>query len=56
LTGAPDGWPDQIAGLAEGHGMEAFLLGAEDDGGDLVGLVHRLGEETAPRARELLGA
>jgi alkanesulfonate monooxygenase SsuD/methylene tetrahydromethanopterin reductase-like flavin-dependent oxidoreductase (luciferase family) len=56
LTGAPDGWPDQIAALADGHGMEAFLLGAEDDGGDPVGLVHRLGEETAPRARELLGA
>jgi hypothetical protein len=36
--------------------MEAFLLGAEDDGGDPVGLVRRLGEETAPRTRELLGA
>jgi alkanesulfonate monooxygenase SsuD/methylene tetrahydromethanopterin reductase-like flavin-dependent oxidoreductase (luciferase family) len=55
LTGAPDGWPDQIAALADGHRMEAFLLGADDDGGDPVGLVRRLGEETAPRTRELLG-
>jgi alkanesulfonate monooxygenase SsuD/methylene tetrahydromethanopterin reductase-like flavin-dependent oxidoreductase (luciferase family) len=54
LTGAPEGWPDQIAALADGHRMEAFLLGA-DDGGDPVGLVRRLGEETAPRTRELLG-
>jgi alkanesulfonate monooxygenase SsuD/methylene tetrahydromethanopterin reductase-like flavin-dependent oxidoreductase (luciferase family) len=56
LTGDPEGWPDQIAALADGHRMEAFLLGAEDDGGDPVGLVRRLGEETAPRARDLLGA
>jgi alkanesulfonate monooxygenase SsuD/methylene tetrahydromethanopterin reductase-like flavin-dependent oxidoreductase (luciferase family) len=56
LTGAPATWPDQIAGLASEHRMEAFFLGAEDDGGDAVGLVRRLGEETAPRTRELLGA
>jgi alkanesulfonate monooxygenase SsuD/methylene tetrahydromethanopterin reductase-like flavin-dependent oxidoreductase (luciferase family) len=56
LTGSPASWPDQIAALADGHRMEAFLLGAEDDGGDPVGLVRRLGEETAPRTRELLGA
>ena len=56
LTGAAATWPEQIAALADGHRMEAFLLGAEDDGGDPVGLVRRLGEETAPRARELLGA
>jgi alkanesulfonate monooxygenase SsuD/methylene tetrahydromethanopterin reductase-like flavin-dependent oxidoreductase (luciferase family) len=56
LTGDAATWPQQIAALADGHRMEAFLLGAEDDGGDPVGLVRRLGEETAPRARELLGA
>jgi alkanesulfonate monooxygenase SsuD/methylene tetrahydromethanopterin reductase-like flavin-dependent oxidoreductase (luciferase family) len=56
LTGAPPSWPAQIAALASEHRMEAFFLGAEDDGGDPVGLVRRLGEETAPRARELLGA
>jgi alkanesulfonate monooxygenase SsuD/methylene tetrahydromethanopterin reductase-like flavin-dependent oxidoreductase (luciferase family) len=54
-TGEPSGWPDQIARLASDHRMEAFFLGAEDDGGDPVGLVRRIGEETAPRARELLG-
>jgi alkanesulfonate monooxygenase SsuD/methylene tetrahydromethanopterin reductase-like flavin-dependent oxidoreductase (luciferase family) len=56
LTGDPSTWPDQIATLADGHRMEAFLLGAEDDGHDPVGLVRRIGEETAPRVRELLGA
>ena len=56
LTGPPPTWPDQIAALASEHRMEAFFLGAEDDGGDPVGLVRRLGDETAPRTRELLGA
>jgi len=55
LTGAPSGWPDQIARLANDHRMQAFFLGAEDDGGDPVGLVRRIGEETAPRARERVG-
>lgn len=56
LLGAPGSWPEQIATLADRHRMEAFFLGAEDDGGDPVGLVRRLGEETAPKARALLGA
>jgi alkanesulfonate monooxygenase SsuD/methylene tetrahydromethanopterin reductase-like flavin-dependent oxidoreductase (luciferase family) len=56
LAGAPGTWPEQIARLAREHRIEAFFLGAEDDGGDPVGLVRRLGEETAPRVRELLGA
>jgi alkanesulfonate monooxygenase SsuD/methylene tetrahydromethanopterin reductase-like flavin-dependent oxidoreductase (luciferase family) len=55
LTGDAGSWPDQIAALAERHRIEAFFLGAEDDGGDPVGLVRRLGGETAPRARALLG-
>jgi alkanesulfonate monooxygenase SsuD/methylene tetrahydromethanopterin reductase-like flavin-dependent oxidoreductase (luciferase family) len=55
LTGEPSDWPDQIARLANDHRMQAFFLGAEDDGGDPVGLVRRIGEETAPRARGLLG-
>jgi alkanesulfonate monooxygenase SsuD/methylene tetrahydromethanopterin reductase-like flavin-dependent oxidoreductase (luciferase family) len=56
LTGDPGTWPDQIAALADRHRIDAFLLGAEDDGGDPVALVRRLGEETAPRTRALLGA
>jgi alkanesulfonate monooxygenase SsuD/methylene tetrahydromethanopterin reductase-like flavin-dependent oxidoreductase (luciferase family) len=54
LEGEPPGWPEQIARLHRDHRVEAFFLGA-DDRGDPVGLVRRLGEETAPRARELLG-
>jgi alkanesulfonate monooxygenase SsuD/methylene tetrahydromethanopterin reductase-like flavin-dependent oxidoreductase (luciferase family) len=55
LEGEPPAWPEQIARLHRDHRVEAFFLGA-DDGGDPVGLVRRLGEETAPRLRELLGA
>jgi alkanesulfonate monooxygenase SsuD/methylene tetrahydromethanopterin reductase-like flavin-dependent oxidoreductase (luciferase family) len=55
LAGDPRGWPDQIVRMVTEHRFEAFFLGA-DDGGDPVGLVRRLGEETASRVRELLEA
>jgi alkanesulfonate monooxygenase SsuD/methylene tetrahydromethanopterin reductase-like flavin-dependent oxidoreductase (luciferase family) len=55
LAGEPTTWPDQIARLHDDHRIEAFFLDA-DDGGDPVGLVRRLGEDVAPRTRELLGA
>jgi hypothetical protein len=53
LDGEPATWPEQIARLHDRHRIEAFFLGA-DDGGHPVGLVRRLGEEIAPRTRELL--
>jgi alkanesulfonate monooxygenase SsuD/methylene tetrahydromethanopterin reductase-like flavin-dependent oxidoreductase (luciferase family) len=56
---APDGdlstWPGQIERLAVEHRFEGFVLSADDDGGDPVGLVRRIGEEVAPRVREALG-
>ena len=55
LAGPPATWPEQIARLATDHRIEAFFLGPEADDGDPVGFVRRVGEETAPRARELLG-
>jgi alkanesulfonate monooxygenase SsuD/methylene tetrahydromethanopterin reductase-like flavin-dependent oxidoreductase (luciferase family) len=56
LAGAPATWPQQIARLHSEHRVEALFLGAGDgDGDDPVGLVRRLGEEIAPRTRELLG-
>jgi hypothetical protein len=54
LEGEPASWPEQIARLHRDHRIEAFFLDAEDRG-DPVGLVRRLGEEIAPRTRELLG-
>jgi alkanesulfonate monooxygenase SsuD/methylene tetrahydromethanopterin reductase-like flavin-dependent oxidoreductase (luciferase family) len=56
LAGAPETWPEQIARLATGHRIEAFFLGPAEDDGDRVGFVRRVGEDTAPRARALLGA
>ena len=53
LEGDPDAWPGQVLRWAE-LGFESFMLGADDDGGDPVGLVRRLGEELAPRVREAL--
>jgi alkanesulfonate monooxygenase SsuD/methylene tetrahydromethanopterin reductase-like flavin-dependent oxidoreductase (luciferase family) len=55
LEGEPSAWPDQIVRLHADHRMEVVFLDA-DDGGDPIGLVRRLGEETAPRARELVAA
>jgi alkanesulfonate monooxygenase SsuD/methylene tetrahydromethanopterin reductase-like flavin-dependent oxidoreductase (luciferase family) len=51
LSGEPAGWPDQVLRWAE-LGFESFMLGADEDGGDPVGLVRRLGEDLAPRVRD----
>ena len=53
LSGDPAGWPDQVLRWSE-LGFESFMLGADDDGGDPVGLVRRLGEDVAPRVRDAL--
>lgn len=53
LTGDPAGWPDQVLRWADLR-FESFMLGADDDGGDPVGLVRRLGEDLAPSVREAL--
>jgi alkanesulfonate monooxygenase SsuD/methylene tetrahydromethanopterin reductase-like flavin-dependent oxidoreductase (luciferase family) len=54
LDGDPAGWPDQVVRLAADYRFEAFFLGA--DGDDPLDVVRRIGEETAPRVREALGA
>jgi alkanesulfonate monooxygenase SsuD/methylene tetrahydromethanopterin reductase-like flavin-dependent oxidoreductase (luciferase family) len=53
LAGEPAGWRDQVLSWAE-LGFESFMLGADDDGGDPVGLARRLGEDLAPQVREAL--
>ena len=52
LDGEPGGWADQLAGFAD-LGFTTLLLGVPDD--DPVGYVRRLGEDVAPRVRELAG-
>src|SRR5919199_313889 len=54
LSGDPAGWPDQVVRLAADYRFGAFFLGA--DGDDPLDVVRRIGEETAPRVRDALGA
>jgi alkanesulfonate monooxygenase SsuD/methylene tetrahydromethanopterin reductase-like flavin-dependent oxidoreductase (luciferase family) len=54
LGGEPQGWPDQLARNASKLGFTTILVPLPDD--DPVGFVRRLGEEVAPRVRELVGA
>ncbi len=49
----PDGWADQLAQIAEGLRFSTLLVGVPGD--DPLAFVRRLGEDVAPRLRELLG-
>lgn len=50
----PAGAADQLARIATDLGFSTILVGLPDE--DPVGFIGRLGEEIAPRARELAGA
>jgi alkanesulfonate monooxygenase SsuD/methylene tetrahydromethanopterin reductase-like flavin-dependent oxidoreductase (luciferase family) len=54
LDGKPSGWADQLARIASELGFTTLLVGAGGD--DPASTVLRLGEEVAPRVRELVGA
>jgi alkanesulfonate monooxygenase SsuD/methylene tetrahydromethanopterin reductase-like flavin-dependent oxidoreductase (luciferase family) len=54
LDGEPSGWADQLARIASELGFTTLLVGAGGD--DPASTVLRLGEEVAPRVRELVGA
>jgi alkanesulfonate monooxygenase SsuD/methylene tetrahydromethanopterin reductase-like flavin-dependent oxidoreductase (luciferase family) len=53
LEGQPGAWADQLARISEELGFSTLLVGVPQD--DPVSFVRRLGEDTAPRLRELLG-
>ncbi len=53
LDGPPATWPDQLARLSEGLRFSTLLIAVPQQ--DPVSFVRRLGEDTAPRLRELLG-
>jgi alkanesulfonate monooxygenase SsuD/methylene tetrahydromethanopterin reductase-like flavin-dependent oxidoreductase (luciferase family) len=53
LEGAPSGWPDQLARIATDLRFSTLLVGVPSD--DPLGFVRRLGEDVAPRVRELVG-
>ena len=52
LDGEPGGWPDQLARIASELRFSTLLVTVPRD--DPLGFVRRLGEQTAPRVRELL--
>jgi alkanesulfonate monooxygenase SsuD/methylene tetrahydromethanopterin reductase-like flavin-dependent oxidoreductase (luciferase family) len=54
LDGEPSAWPDQLARIASELGFTTLLVGVGGD--DPTSAVQRLGEEVAPRVRELVGA
>ncbi|MGW4928333.1 LLM class flavin-dependent oxidoreductase [Agromyces sp. NPDC004153] len=49
LSGPPEQWVDDLAGLALDHGMSAFLVAGDDPV-----VAERLGAEIAPAVRELV--
>jgi hypothetical protein len=53
LDGAPAGWPDRLARVASDLRFSTLFVTVPPD--DPVTFVRRLGEDTAPRVRELLG-
>jgi len=53
LGGDPAGWPDELARVVDGLGLSTVLVGLPDE--EPLEVIGRLGEETAPRLRELLG-
>jgi alkanesulfonate monooxygenase SsuD/methylene tetrahydromethanopterin reductase-like flavin-dependent oxidoreductase (luciferase family) len=53
LSGTPATWADQLARISEELRFSTLLVGVPQR--DSVTFVRRLGEETGPRLRELLG-
>jgi len=52
LDGEPAGWPDQLARIASELRFSTLLVTIPPD--HALAFVRRLGEDTAPRVRELL--
>jgi hypothetical protein len=52
LEGDPSSWAEQLARIASELRFSTLLVGVPDE--DRVGFVRRLGEDIAPRVRELL--
>jgi alkanesulfonate monooxygenase SsuD/methylene tetrahydromethanopterin reductase-like flavin-dependent oxidoreductase (luciferase family) len=53
LSGTPVTWVDQLARIAEDLRFSTLLVGVPQE--DAVGFVRRLGQDIAPRLRELIG-
>jgi hypothetical protein len=53
LDGRPESWVDQLARIVTELRFSTLLVGLPDE--DPVDFVRRLGQDVAPRLRELLG-
>ncbi len=53
LSSSRAGWADELARIADGLRFSTLLVGVPAE--DPVGFVRRLGEDVAPRVRELIG-
>jgi alkanesulfonate monooxygenase SsuD/methylene tetrahydromethanopterin reductase-like flavin-dependent oxidoreductase (luciferase family) len=53
LDGGPDAWADQLVRVAAELRFSTLLVTVQ--GEDRIGFIHRLGEDVAPRVRELVG-
>jgi alkanesulfonate monooxygenase SsuD/methylene tetrahydromethanopterin reductase-like flavin-dependent oxidoreductase (luciferase family) len=53
LEGDPGSWPEQLARIATNLRFTTLIVGVPDD--DPASCIRRLGEEVAPRVRELVG-
>ena len=51
LTGPPQQWAEELAGMAVEHGISGFILAADD-----AATIERFAGEVAPAARELVAA
>jgi alkanesulfonate monooxygenase SsuD/methylene tetrahydromethanopterin reductase-like flavin-dependent oxidoreductase (luciferase family) len=54
LEGDPRGWAEQLARVASELGFTTLVVGGVPDD-DPAGYIRRVGEEVAPRVRELVG-
>jgi alkanesulfonate monooxygenase SsuD/methylene tetrahydromethanopterin reductase-like flavin-dependent oxidoreductase (luciferase family) len=54
LEGDPGGWAEQLARIASDLRFTTLFAGVPDD--DPLGYIRRLGEDVAPRVRELVGS
>lgn len=51
LSGPPEQWVEELAGLALDHGISSFILGADDPTA-----IQLFAQEVAPAVRELVAA
>jgi alkanesulfonate monooxygenase SsuD/methylene tetrahydromethanopterin reductase-like flavin-dependent oxidoreductase (luciferase family) len=52
LDGSPEAWADRLAAISTDLGFTTLIVGLPDEG--RLDVIRRLGEDVAPRLRELV--